>query len=117
MKVELFYAIALCASIVGIGSFGFSVTLGLVRAVMNISSSALGTLEAFNNGDYGKTVWEIGKLALDTILVIGIGRLLDRTRRIPLKLSLAIILLAVLPWSHLSLSGDLVKSSLGRIGE
>ena len=93
MRVEISYAIAVCALIVGTRTIGLFTTAGLIRSAMRISESAVGTYDAYNNADYLNSFKEISKVALDIILVVGIGRMLDCTGRVPLRYSAMVVLL------------------------
>lgn len=99
ISINMLYLIPLAILLFSpkMGLFQF---VGLIRIGMRITESSVVAYEAFNHGDYLVNVKEMVKLGLDVILVVGVGRMLDRTGRVSFKGTMAMLLLVILACSH-----------------
>jgi len=84
---------------------------GLLWLSIDINRSAAGAYEAFKDSNRSKAVIHMIKLVIDIILVVGIGRMLHRTGRVPLKLSIpALFLISSAHTYHQYRSSDTTTS-------
>ena len=82
MQVRISYAVVLCVLLVGVTAVGFFELVGIIRTGINIAECAVGSCEAFRNGDYATGVKDMVKAALDATIVMGLARKLDRTEAV-----------------------------------
>jgi hypothetical protein len=64
---------------------------GVLWLSIDINKCVAGAHEAFKDSNRSTVVIQMIKSAIDSILVIGIGRMLDRTGRMPFKISIAVL--------------------------
>jgi hypothetical protein len=79
MKLALFLAI--CACLACASAAAFYEYIGMIRVGFSIVECAISSCDAFRNGDYLTDVEEMIKAALDSIIVMGLAKKLDRIDR------------------------------------
>lgn len=93
MIVDLVTISAFCILLVSSRS-SFLEYAGVLWLSIDINKCIAGASEAFEDSNRSTAVIQMIKIVIDIILLVGIARMLDRAGRMPLKISIAMVVIA-----------------------